>query len=120
MNLLSKISLLLITAGWLAGFQSGVQPGDILPPAFDTDQHGARISGDANSEHLQPSPFLPAALAETEQRVSEEIEPGSGSPIVRPSDILPLRLGADYLQICGQNESFHPALTLLYPFHTYL
>ncbi|HKL15005.1 MAG TPA: hypothetical protein VJ915_05185 [Balneolaceae bacterium] len=116
MNLFGKISLLIITAGWLAGFH----PGDTNQPVGDTVGHDARISGDAESTHFQPLPFLPATLAEIQHDVSEEIEPGSGSPLTRPTGTVPLHSGADYLQISEQNGSFHPALILLFPFHTYL
>ena len=116
MNFFSKISLLLITAGWLAGFH----PGDTNQPVADAAVHDARISGDAESTHFKPLPFLPATLAETQHEVSEEIEPGLNTLLNRPSDTLPLHLGIDYLKISEQNGSFHPALTLLFPFHTYL
>lgn len=120
MKYIFKISLLLVTAGLLAGFQSVGPAGDSIPSVSDAVHYEAQISGDTGNTDLQPSPFMPATLAEAEREGGEEIEPGSNTSLTGSSGTLSLQPGAGYLKISERNASFHPALTLLFPFHTYL
>ena len=118
----SKILISLLAAWVLMGAQFSA-PSDVVSPtaaiAQADGQEEATPGNHSRSIH-DSAPFWPGTLAETEQQTGNEIEPDSQTGLKHLSHELLLYAGSIYLKASEQTQSFHPALKLIYPFHTRL
>jgi hypothetical protein len=117
-----NISLLILLAGWLTGYQAAEYSGslDLNIPGISASQTDLSGSGDAAHREPAPAPFLPATLAETGHESIQEVEPDTSIQLAKLSGSTLLTYGADYLRYSERTERFDPVRKLLFPFHSYL
>jgi hypothetical protein len=122
MTLNKKIVFPLIVFAWLFGLQAialNATPAETL--SLQEASHQQQFPSSNDSSHLfQASPFLPGLFVESEWHAGTEIEPDSHHRFKNSSNSDPLVTGSHYLRISKRATSYHPALKLIFPFHTYL
>jgi len=122
MTFYKKIVLPLVAFAWFIGLQSNALnvTSALTLNAQEITHHQQFPSSKDSNNLFQASPFLPGLFIEAEQYAGPEIEPDSHHGLKNSSNYVPLVTGSNYLRISERNTSFHPALKLIFPFHTYL
>ena len=122
MTPIKKILLPVLAAGWLFAFQSLIlSAGPDLNLISDEVLHQEQDTSNRSSNALfQASPMLPGAFVEAGQNNGPEIEPDPRTAPANFTKTVLLTTGSRYLRISERSTSFHPALKLIFPFHTYL
>lgn len=119
---IKQIVLPFFAAGWLIASQSLLLfAGTGLDlPLYELGQQQTDIAAESSNALYQTSPILPAAIVEAEQTSISEIRPDLRSVPELITKTAPPVSDRQYLWISGRSNFLHPALALLYPFHTYL
>jgi hypothetical protein len=122
MTLNNKIVFPFLAFAWLLGLQTialNATPAETL--SVQEASHQQQFPSSKDSSYLfQASPFLPGLFVESEWHAGTEIEPDSHQTLKNSSNSAQLVTGSHYLRISERAISYHPALKLIFPFHTYL